>query len=81
MQFCLLPERSPSPASGVSPGLWRGWSCSPRVHWRAPLQEGGWHGHLPRTVMASPSSPQPSSCSMLASRMAKATWRITLMPS
>lgn len=37
--------------------------------------------HLPSTVMASPSSLQFSSCSMLASRTAKATCKITLMPS
>lgn len=39
------------------------------------------HGYLPSTVMASPSSLQPSSCSMLASSTARATCKITLMPS
>lgn len=73
-RWCMLSEECPE--------LLAGWALpSAGVPANSPAGQGGRLGHLPRTVMASPSSPQPSSCSMLASRMAKATCRITLMPS
>lgn len=93
--FTLLPELS-LPGAILSPRRKEVLSCLPGVCLLGGVPTAGeglssatrggcwsaiWLPHLPKTVMASPSSLQPSSCSVLASRMARATCRITLMPS